>query len=96
MGLLAFFFFFMAADNQIDKHGIPNRRPTSSQRLSPYSSSRLSPGPRLGPSSDHSLTLCRRCILGLKGDRLESGCSGKPTPKARDATQSFHSTARGF
>lgn len=50
---------------------------------------------RLLPSPGHSLSFCRRRILGLMGARLEDGCSGKPTPNARDATQSFHSTARG-
>lgn len=50
---------------------------------------------RLLLSPGHSLSFCRRRILGLMGARLEDGCSGKPTPNARDATQSFHSTARG-
>lgn len=42
-----------------------------------------------------SASLCWRCVLSLMGARLESGCSGKPTPNAPDTTQSFHSTARG-
>ncbi|XP_034505749.1 ras-related protein Rab-33A isoform X1 [Ailuropoda melanoleuca] len=84
-----------AAKNWTETRGIPNHRPTSSPKLNPCPSPRLSPGSRLHPSPSPSLPLFRRCILGLRGARLESGCSGKPTPNARDATQSFHSTARG-